>query len=101
MGGADPDKVEVSQYPGQPKGESPGDHDAQVGERQYRQHRQADGDGLEEHACTCYYSAKSEQDKHQQNVFAEKIEEAKGSLHYFPESGTKIQKKNKAFKVQY
>ena len=48
MGGADPDKVEVGEYPGQPEGQAPGDHDAQVGERQHRQHGQADGDGLGE-----------------------------------------------------
>lgn len=43
---ADPDKVEVGEYPGQPKGQAPGDHDAQVGESQHGQDGQADGDGL-------------------------------------------------------
>ena len=42
VGGADPDKVEVCKDPGQPEGQPPGDHDAQVGERQHRQDGQAD-----------------------------------------------------------
>ena len=46
MGGADPDKVEVGQDPGQSEGQPPGDHDAQVGEGQHRQYGQADRDGL-------------------------------------------------------
>ena len=46
MGGADPDKVEVGQDPGQSEGQAPGDHDAQVGEGQHRQYGQADRDGL-------------------------------------------------------
>ena len=46
MGGADPDKVEVGEDPGQPEGQPPGDHDAQVGERQHREDGQADRDGL-------------------------------------------------------
>ena len=46
MGGADPDKVEVGQDPGQSEGQPPGDHDAQVGEGQHRQDGQADRDGL-------------------------------------------------------
>ena len=47
MGGADPDKVEVCEDPGQPEGQAPGDHDAQVGEGQHRQDGQADRDGLQ------------------------------------------------------
>ena len=46
VGGADPDKVEVGQYPGQPEGQTPGDHDAQVWEGQHRQDGKADRDGL-------------------------------------------------------
>ena len=46
VGGADPDKVEVGQDPGQSEGQPPGDHDAQVGEGQHRQDGQADRDGL-------------------------------------------------------
>ena len=46
VGGADPDKVEVGEYPGQPEGQAPGDHDAQVGESQHRKDGQADRDGL-------------------------------------------------------
>ena len=42
VGGADPDEVEVCQDPGEAEGEAPADHDAEVGQRQHRHHRQQD-----------------------------------------------------------
>ena len=43
MSGTEPDEVEVGQDPGEPEGEAPADHDAEVGQRQHRHHRQQDG----------------------------------------------------------
>ena len=61
MGGADPDKVEVGEYPGQPEGQAPGDHDAQVGERQHGQDGQADRDGLREADDWLFYKTTTNQ----------------------------------------
>ena len=56
MGGADPDKVEVGQDPGQPEGQAPGDHDAQVREGQHCQDGKADRDGLRYADCELLYN---------------------------------------------
>ena len=47
VGGTDPDEVEVCEDPGETEGQTPGDHDAQVGESQHGEDGEGDGADLE------------------------------------------------------